>query len=76
MPMAIKCNLFSYADDTCLVFQSKLKKKMKHFHSNQKIEICRFFIFSPKSLKNVSIFNFLYFILHFLKLFFCFSDNI
>ena len=23
MPMVVKCNLFLYADDTCLVFQSK-----------------------------------------------------
>ena len=23
MPMAVKCDLFLYADDTCLVFQSK-----------------------------------------------------
>ena len=29
MPMAVKCNLFLYADDTCLVFQSKNVKDIE-----------------------------------------------
>ena len=29
MPMALKCNLFLYADDTCLVFQSKNVKDIE-----------------------------------------------
>ena len=29
MPMAVKCDLFLYADDTCLVFQSKNVKDIK-----------------------------------------------
>ena len=29
MPMAVKCNLFLYADDTCLVFQSKNAKDIE-----------------------------------------------
>ena len=29
MPMAVKCNLFLYADDTCLVFQSKKVKDIE-----------------------------------------------
>ena len=29
MPTAVKCNLFLYADDSCLVFQSKNVKDIK-----------------------------------------------
>ena len=29
MTMAVKCNLFLYADDKCLVFQSKNVKDIK-----------------------------------------------
>ena len=29
MPMTVKCNLFLYADDTCLVFQSKKVKDIE-----------------------------------------------
>ena len=29
MPMALKCNLFLYADDTCLVFESKNVKDIE-----------------------------------------------
>ena len=29
MPMAVKCSLLFYADDTCLVFQSKNVKDIK-----------------------------------------------
>ena len=29
MPMAVKCNLFLYAENTCLVFQSKNVKDIE-----------------------------------------------
>ena len=44
MSMAVKCNLFLYADDTCLVFQSKnvqdIEKQLKEDFAN----VCDWFI--------------------------------
>ena len=38
MPMTVKCNIFFYADDTCLIFQSKnikdIEKQLKEDFAN------------------------------------------
>ena len=40
MPMAVKCDLFLYADDTCLVFQSKNVKDIKKQINEDFANIC------------------------------------
>ena len=40
MPMAVKCNLFLYADDTCLVFQSKNVKDIEKQLNEDFANIC------------------------------------
>ena len=50
MPMAVKCNLFLYADDTCLVFQSKnvhdIEKQLNEDFAN----ICDWFVDNKLSI--------------------------
>ena len=40
MPMAVKCNFFSYVDETCLVFQSKNVKDIKKQLNKDFANIC------------------------------------
>ena len=44
MPMAIKCNLFLYADNTCLVFQSKNVKDFEKQLNEGFANICDWFV--------------------------------
>ena len=44
MPMTVKCNLFLYADDTCLVFQSKNVKDMEKQLNEDFANICDWFV--------------------------------
>ena len=44
MPMAVKCNLFLYADDTCLVFQSKNVKDIEKQLNEDFAHICDWFV--------------------------------
>ena len=44
MPMAVKCDLFLYADDTCLVFQSKNVKDIKNQLNEVFSNICDWFV--------------------------------
>ena len=41
MPMVVKCNLLLYADDTCLVFQSKnikdIEKQLNKDFANMRV---------------------------------------
>ena len=43
MPMAVKCNLFLYADDTCLVFQCKNVKDIEKMNEDF-ANICDWFV--------------------------------
>ena len=42
--MAVKCNLFVYADDTCLVFQSKNVKDIEKQLNEDFANICNWFV--------------------------------
>ena len=42
--MAVKCNLFLYADDTCLVFQSKNVKDIEKQLKEDFAHICDCFV--------------------------------
>ena len=44
MPMAVKCSLFLYAEDTCLVFQSKNVKEIKKQLNEDFANICDWFV--------------------------------
>ena len=44
MPMAVKCDLFLYADDTCLVFQSKNVKDIEKQLNEDFSNICDWFV--------------------------------
>ena len=44
MPMAVKCNLFLYADETCLVFQSKNVNDIEKQLSEDFANICDWFV--------------------------------
>ena len=50
MPMAIKCSLFLYADDTCLVFQSKNFKDIEKQLNEDFANICDWFIDNKLSI--------------------------
>ena len=50
MPMAVKCNLFLYADDTCLVFQSKNVKNIEKQLNEDFAHICDWFVDSKLSI--------------------------
>ena len=50
MPMAVKCNLFLYADDTCLVFQSKNVKESEEELNEDFANICHWFIDNKQSI--------------------------
>ena len=43
MPMAVNCHLFLYADDTCLVFQSKNVKDIEKQLNKDFTNICDWF---------------------------------
>ena len=42
--MAVKCNLFLYADDTCLVFQSKNIKDIEKQLNEEFTNMCDWFV--------------------------------
>ena len=44
MPMAVKCGLFLYAEDTCLVFQSKIVKDIEKQLNEDFANICDWFV--------------------------------
>ena len=44
MPMAVKCNLFLYADDICLFFQIKNVKDIKKQLNEDFTNICECFV--------------------------------
>ena len=48
--MAVKCNLFLYADDTCLVFQSKNVKDTKKQLNEDFANICDWFVDNKLSI--------------------------
>ena len=50
MPMAVKCNLFLYADDTCLVFQSKNVKEIEKQLNEDFTHICDWFVDNKLSI--------------------------
>ena len=51
MPMAVKCNLFLYADDTCLVFQSKNVKDIEKQLNEDFANICDWFVDNKLSVQ-------------------------
>jgi len=51
MPMAInKCNLFLYADDSCLVFQSKSVNEIKTVLTEEFKDLCEWFVDNKLSI--------------------------
>ena len=50
MPMAVKCDLFLYADDTCLVFQSKNVKDIEKQLNEDFANICDWFVDNKLSI--------------------------
>ena len=50
MPMAVKCNLFFYANDTCLVFQSKNVKDIEKPLNEDIAHICDSFVDNKLSI--------------------------
>ena len=50
MSMAVKCNLFLYADDTCLVFQSKNVKDIEKQLNEGFAHICDWFVDNKLSI--------------------------
>ena len=50
MPMAVKCNLFLYADGTWLVFQSKNIKDIKKQLNKDFGNICDWFVDNKRSI--------------------------
>ena len=49
-PIAVKCNLFLYADDTCLVFQSKNVKDIEKQLNEDFANICDWFVDNKLSI--------------------------
>ena len=50
MPVAIKCNLLLYGDDTCLVFQSKNVKDIEKQLNENFANICDWFVDNKLSI--------------------------
>ena len=50
MPMAVKCGLFLYAEDTCLVFQSKIVKDIEKQLNEDFANICDWFVDNKLSI--------------------------
>ena len=50
MPMAVKCNLFLYADDKCLVFQGKNVKDIEKQLNEDFVHICDWFVDNKLSI--------------------------
>ena len=50
MPMAVKCNLFLYVDDTCLVFQSKNVQDIEKQLNEDFANICDWFVDNKLSI--------------------------
>ena len=50
MPMAVKCNLILYANDTCLVFQSKNVKDIEKQLNEDSAHICDWFVDNKLSI--------------------------
>ena len=50
MPMAVKCDLFLCADDTCLVFQSKNVKNIEKQLNEDFANICDWFVDNKLSI--------------------------
>ena len=50
MPVAVKCNLFLYADNTCLVFQSKNVKDIEKQLNEDFVNICDWLIDNKLSI--------------------------
>ena len=51
MPMVVKCNLFLYADDTCLVFQSRNVKDIEKQLNEDFANICDWFVDNKLSVQ-------------------------
>ena len=50
MPMAVKCYVFLFADDTCLVFQNKNVKNIEKQLNEDFVNICDWFVDSKLSI--------------------------
>ena len=50
LPMAVKCDLFLYANDTCLVFQTKNVKDIKKQLNEDFANICDWFVDNKLSI--------------------------
>ena len=50
MPMAVKCDLFLYVDDTCLIFQSKNAKDIEKQLNEDFANICDWFVDNKLSI--------------------------
>ena len=50
MPMAVKCDLLLYADDTCLVFQNKNVKDIEKQLNEDFANICDWFVDNKLSI--------------------------
>ena len=50
MPMAVKCDLFLYADDNCLVFQSKNVEDIEKQLNEDFANICDWFVGNKLSI--------------------------
>ena len=50
MPMAVKCNLFLYANDTCLVFQRKNVNNIEKQLNEDFTNICDWFVDNKLSI--------------------------
>ena len=50
MPMIVKCNLLLYADDTCLVFQSKNANDIEKQLNEDSANICDWFVDNKLSI--------------------------
>ena len=50
MPMAVKCYQFSFADDTCLVFQNKNVKDIEKQLNEDFVNICDWFVDNKLSI--------------------------
>ena len=55
MPMAVKCDLFLYVDDTCLVFQSKNVKDIEKQLNEDFANICDWFVDNKLSIHFVKL---------------------
>ena len=51
MPMAVKCDLLLYADDTCLVFQNKNVKDIEKQLNEDFANICDWFVDNKLSIR-------------------------